>query len=50
MAARTVPADAVVMLRRSLVTDYAQAGLVPTEADAFDHSMWRGYLDAPHNA
>lgn len=50
VAARSMPADAVVMLRRSLIRDFATAGLVPTVADAFNHSMWRGYLDAPRHA
>ena len=50
VAARAVPADAVVMLRRSLIGDYARAGLLPTKADAFNYSMWRGYLDTPYHA
>lgn len=50
IAARNVPANAVVMLRRSLMRDYAQAGIVPTASDAFNHSTWRGYLDMPNYA
>jgi hypothetical protein len=34
----------VVMLRRTLMRDYQRAGLVPTSDDAFNFSMWRGYL------
>lgn len=50
VAARAVPENAVVMLRRSLMRDYARAGLVPTAADAFNYSMWRGYLVTPYHA
>lgn len=50
VAARAVPSDAVVMLRRSLIRDYTRAGLTPTSDDAFVHSMWRGYLGTPHHA
>lgn len=44
VAARNVPTNAVVMLRRSLIRDYARAGLAPVNADAFNYSMWRSYL------
>jgi ribonuclease J len=37
----------VVMLRRSLIADYERAGVVPTADDAFNFSMWRGYLSEP---
>ncbi|MGT2486589.1 MBL fold metallo-hydrolase [Methylobacterium oryzae CBMB20] len=50
VAARAVPADAVIMLRRSLIDDYTRAGLVPTGQDAFNLSMWRGYLSTPYYA
>jgi ribonuclease J len=50
VAARAVPSNAVVMLRRSLIRDYTRAGLIPTLDDAFVHSMWRGYLGTPHHA
>lgn len=50
VAARAVPENAVVMLRRSLMRDYARAGLIPTAADAFNYSMWRGYLGMPYHA
>lgn len=50
LAARAVPSDAVVMLRRSLIGDYARAGLVPTTRDAFNLSVWRGYLSTPYYA
>ena len=50
VAARAVPSGAVVMLRRSLIRDFTQAGLVPTSQDAFNLSMWRGYLSTPYYA
>ncbi|TXN41742.1 MBL fold metallo-hydrolase [Methylobacterium sp. WL7] len=50
VSAHDVPDDAVVMLRRSLMHDYEKAGLAPTKADAFNYSMWRGYLAAPYHA
>lgn len=50
LAARNVPADAVVMLRRSLIRDYSRAGLTPTMDDAFNYSMWRGYLKEAYHA
>jgi len=34
----------VIMLRRGLLADYQRAGIVPTAEDAFNYSMWRGYL------
>ena len=34
----------VVMLRRGLIRDYQDAGVVPTADDAFNFSIWRGYL------
>jgi ribonuclease J len=37
----------VVMLRRALIADYQRAGVVPTADDAFNFSMWRGYLSEP---
>lgn len=40
----------VAMLRRGLLGDYQGAGVVPTPDDAFNFSMWRGYLsDAYHS-
>ena len=50
VAARNIPEDAVAMLRCSLIRDYARAGILPTASDAFNHSMWRGYLDMPQYA
>jgi ribonuclease J len=35
----------VVMVRPSLIRDYAPNGVVPNEDDAWCWSMWRGYLD-----
>lgn len=40
----------VVMLRRGLIRDYRRAGVVPTADDAFNFSMWRGYLSDPYHA
>ena len=37
----------VLMLRRGLLTDYQRGGVVPTADDAFNFSMWRGYLSEP---
>jgi ribonuclease J len=40
----------VAMLRRGLLRDYQGAGVVPAPDDAFNFSMWRGYLsDAYHS-
>ena len=36
-----------IMLRRALIADYQRAGVVPTADDAFNFSMWRGYLSEP---
>jgi ribonuclease J len=35
------------MLRRGLIADYQRGGVVPTADDAFNFSMWRGYLSEP---
>jgi ribonuclease J len=40
----------VVMLRRALIRDYQRAGVVPTADDAFNFSMWRGYLSDPYHS
>ena len=37
----------VIMLRRALIADYQRASVVPTADDAFNFSMWRGYLSEP---
>jgi ribonuclease J len=37
----------VIMLRRGLIADYQRGGVVPTANDAFNFSMWRGYLSEP---
>jgi ribonuclease J len=37
----------VIMLRRGLIADYQRAGVLPTTDDAFNFSMWRGYLSEP---
>lgn len=38
---------AIIMSRRSLVDDYAAKGLSFSPSDAFVHSNWSGYLNAP---
>ena len=40
----------VVMLRRGLIRDYQRAGVMPTADDAFNFSMWRGYLSDPYHS
>ena len=40
----------IVMLRRALIRDYQRAGVVPTADDAFNFSMWRGYLSEPYHS
>lgn len=40
----------VVMLRRALIRDYERAGVLPTADDAFNFSMWRGYLSEPYHS
>lgn len=40
----------VVMLRRGLIADYRRAGVLPTADDAFNFSMWRGYLSDPYHS
>ena len=37
----------VIMLRGALIEDYQRAGVVPTASDAYNFSMWRGYLSDP---
>ena len=48
VSAKRVPRNSIVMLRRALIRDYVRAGLVPTTDDAFNFSMWRGYLNDPY--
>jgi ribonuclease J len=38
------PEKWVVMVRPSLMRDYAKSGVEPNVADAWSWSMWRGYL------
>jgi len=48
LAARHLVRDRqVIMLRRSLIADYQSAGVIPTPDDAFNFSMWHGYLSEP---
>jgi ribonuclease J len=46
-ARQLVQGQHVVMLRRALITDYQRAGVVPIADDAFNFSMWSGYLSEP---
>jgi ribonuclease J len=43
-AKRLIGGRHVIMLRRALMADYQRAGAAPTADDAFNFSMWRGYL------
>ena len=38
------------MLRSGLLGDYQRAGVVPTADDAYNFSMWRGYLSDPYDS
>ena len=40
----------VIMLRRALILDYESSGVVPTTDDAYNFSMWKGYLSAPYHS
>ena len=40
----------VIMFRKGLMRDFQKAGVVPTADDAFNFSMWRGYLKNPDYA
>ena len=40
----------VIMLRSGLLGDYQRAGVVPTADDAYNFSMWRGYLSDPYDS
>ena len=41
----------VIMVRRALIPDYEGAGVLPNADDAYNFSMWRGYLpEAYHSA
>jgi ribonuclease J len=37
----------VVMIRPSLIRDFASKGVAPTPSDAWSYSQWRGYLEQP---
>jgi ribonuclease J len=39
------PSNWVVMTRKSLLRDFEKSGVLPTPADAWSWSLWRGYLD-----
>lgn len=43
----TNPSKWVVMIRPSLIRDFASKGVMPTPADAWSYSQWRGYLEQP---
>lgn len=40
----------IIMLRSALLGDYQRAGVVPTADDAYNFSMWRGYLSGPYDS
>ncbi len=40
----------VIMLRRALIPDYEMAGVVPNADDAYNFSMWTGYLSEPYHS
>ena len=40
----------VIMLRRALIPDYEGAGVVPSADDAYNFSMWTGYLSEPYHS
>lgn len=48
-AKRLIGGRHVIMLRRALMADYQRAGVAPTADDAFNFSMWGGYLAEPHH-
>jgi len=39
----------VIMLRRALIPDYEKAGVEPNVDDAYNFSMWDGYLSDPYH-
>ncbi len=49
-AKRLNGSEYVVVLRRALIHDYERAGVVPCADDAFNFSMWRGYLSEPYHS
>ena len=49
-AKRLIGGRHVIMLRRALIADYRRSGVAPTADDAFNFSMWRGYLVDPYHA
>ena len=40
----------VIMLRRALIPDYERAGVRPNADDAYNFSMWGGYLSEPYHS
>jgi ribonuclease J len=40
----------VIMLRRALIPDYENSGVVPNADDAYNFSMWNGYLSDPNHS
>jgi ribonuclease J len=40
----------VIMLRRALIPDYERCGVVPNADDAYNFSMWTGYLSEPYHS
>jgi ribonuclease J len=49
-AKKLVDSRHVIMLRRALIGDYQRSGVVPTADDAYNFSMWRGYLSEPYHS
>ncbi|MGA8716278.1 MAG: MBL fold metallo-hydrolase [Roseiarcus sp.] len=49
-AKKLVDSRHVIMLRRALIGDYQRSGVVPTADDAYNFSMWRGYLSQPYHS
>lgn len=41
------PGKWVVMIRPSLIRDFAAKSVTPNPADAWSYSQWRGYLEQP---
>ena len=39
----------VIMLRRALIPDYEKSGVEPNADDAYNFSMWQGYLTEPYH-
>lgn len=40
----------VIMVRRALIPDYERSGVEPNADDAYNFSMWDGYLSEPYHS